>query len=287
MKDKLSIMPYLLMVLLFLSNGVIAKSVASPKQMYAPYARLLTSYVSNDGLVDYAGMQAAQSKDCKVTLLNSAIWKIQSLDKKNYNGFDNNDKIAFWINAYNLFTLKAIVDHYPINAKGTSALIYPKNSIRQIPGVWDKLTFTVLGVAQTLNDIEHEILRKQFTKPQIHMALVCGAMSCPRLRNEPYIGNQLDNQLDNQTIRFMNDDTKFVLDKKNKVIAISKIFHWFGKDFVTSSGKQALLNGQNEMNTAVLRYIASYLSNNDRDFVLHQKLKVKYLKYNWQLNQQR
>jgi hypothetical protein len=132
MNHKKIITPYLITIFILLCNGVTTMGDETSKKFYATYATLLATYVSPDGLVDYAGLLAERSAKNKASLLERGIANVQSLDEKKYRGFDDDQKVAFWINAYNLFTLKAIVYHYPIKAKGTSALIYPKKSIEQI-----------------------------------------------------------------------------------------------------------------------------------------------------------
>src|SRR3990172_4988462 len=114
---------------------------------YENYAHVLRTYIDDRGMVDYKNLQ-------------------QGRDKK---------RIAFWINSYNALTLEAILNHYPIRPSVLKSLVYPQNSIRQIPGVWDELQFSVVGRAVTLNQIEHEFLRKEFNEPRIHFALVCAS----------------------------------------------------------------------------------------------------------------
>ena len=141
--------------------------------------------------------------------LDEFVTAFGRLDEKVYEKWDEKAKIAFWLNAYNAFTLKAIIDNYPIKSSFFRSRVYPKNSIRQIPGVWDKIPFTVMGQDLTLEHIEHKILREGFDEPRIHMALVCAAIGCPPLRNEPYLGEELDDQLDDQTRRFLANQEKF------------------------------------------------------------------------------
>ena len=140
--------------------------------------------------------------------------------------------IAFWINAYNSLTLVAIIDHYPIKPTVVRSLVVPQNSILQIPGVWTKLKFPMMGGEVTLDSIEHENLRPNFNEPRIHMALVCAAMGCPRLLNRPYDAHELDSQLDNQTMIFLSNPKKFRIDKESNSVYLSSIFKWFGEDFV-------------------------------------------------------
>ena len=156
------------------------------------YAAILSGYVDEAGLVDYAGLKANGE------LLEAWVASLDGLDREVYEGWTDKEKIAFWINAYNGLTLKLIVDHYPIESSRLRSLVLPKNSIMQIPGRWKKVSFDVMGDPVTLDEIEHAVLRGKFTEPRIHVALVCAALSCPELRGEPFEAAALDDQLDDQ-----------------------------------------------------------------------------------------
>jgi len=186
-----------------------------------------------------------------------------------YEAWPRADKIAFWINTYNAYTLKAILDHYPIKPNWRASLRYPKSSIRQVPGVWDKLKFRVMGRELTLDGMEHDILRKQFNEPRAHMALVCASLGCPVLRPEPYTGAALDAQLDDQARRFLADPAKFRLDREKGAAYFSPIFKWFAEDFEPSAAA----------------FMARYVSAQDRAFLESGEFKVKWLDYGWALNE--
>ena len=138
---------------------------------------------------------------------------------------------------------------------------YPTEGIRKIPGAWKKLTFPVLGKERTLDEIEHRILRRKYAEPRIHMALVCAAKSCPRLRNEPYVGARLDRQLDDQSRDFLALPDRFRVDEE--YARISPIFKWFKRDF-----------------ESVPAFIQQYSGQDISD------LKIKYQPYDWSLNEQ-
>jgi len=157
------------------AGTAVGSAAASHEFSVDPYAKALTSYVDDKGMVDYRGLKADHAA------LDDFTASIAHLDPKVYEGWSERQKIAFWINVYNALTLKAIIDHYPIQASYLKSLIYPQNSIRQIPGVWDKLSFPVMGRNMTLDHIEHAMLRAGFDEPRIHVALVCGAKGCPPL----------------------------------------------------------------------------------------------------------
>ena len=247
---------------------------------YDDYAEVLKSYVDNKGMVNYKQLKANRAK------LDSFARQLSKLDDQTYMKWSNNEKIAFWINAYNGLTLKAIIDNYPIKSSFLKSRIYPKNSIRQISGVWDKRKYNVMGKARTLEHIEHEILRKQFKEPGIHVALVCAAMGCPPLRNKPYVGDELKEQFDVQSRRFFSDPKKFSIDRNGGKVSLSPIFKWFGSDFIGKYGMRKTLPRLNENETAVINYLSRILGEDDRDYLLKGNFKIKYLSYDWSLNEQ-
>ena len=254
------------------------------------YAAVLDAHVNDRGMVDYAGLKANRGR------LDKAVRAMAALDLETYRGWNEDRRLAFWINAYNALTLKVIVDRYPIEAGLLSGLAYPKNSIRQIPGVWTKIEFLVMGRKLTLDEIEHAIMRGQdkkrvetfgrFDEPRIHMALVCAAMSCPPLRGEPFRGDELDAQLDDRTKRFLADAKKFRIDRDAGVVHLSSIFKWFGGDFApTYTPKAGFESGGDAAERAVLRFVAGYLPKEDADYLKRGDYDVKYLDYDWSLNE--
>lgn len=245
------------------------------------YAAILISYVDDHGMVDYKGLKANRKP------LDTFVLSLSRLDLKLYEGWNDKEKIAFWINAYNALTLKAIIDHYPIQASLLKSFVYPKNSIRQIPGVWDKLKFAVMGTDMTLDGIEHETLRAKFNEPRIHVALVCAARGCPPLRNEPYTGAKLDSQLDDQAAKFLKNPEKFRIDRNNQKVYLSPIFDWFGQDFVKTYGTDKEFSGFSEKERAVLNFVGRYLAPADKAYLLKGGFSIEYLKYDWSLNEKK
>jgi len=167
-------------------------------------------------------------------------------------------KLAYWINAYNAFTVKLIVNHYPV-----ASIKDIKNGIPFINSVWDINFFKIGGEKMDLNEIEHSILRKEFEEPRIHFAIVCASGSCPRLLNEAYEAKTLEEQLTLQANNFVNDNSKNEIEAQE--IRISSIFKWFSGDFTE--------------NGTIQEFIRPY---SERDF--SSTAKVKYLDYDWSLN---
>ncbi|MBI1953869.1 MAG: DUF547 domain-containing protein [Candidatus Omnitrophica bacterium] len=243
------------------------------------YDRVLKEHVV-DGRVDYARLQANREG------LDRYVASLAELQPRVYGTWNEPTKIAFWINAYNAITLKVVLDHYPIR-RGLSpaGLAFPANSIRQIPGVWDRITHPVMGRPTTLDAIEHEILRGQFREPRIHMALVCAAKGCPPLRAEAYEGKHLNAQLDDQTSRFLASPAKFRMDRKQGVVWLSPIFQWFGDDFLKAFGVPEGFEDHAGSERAILAFVSRYVKSEDQSFLKTENYRVAYLGYDWSLNE--
>ncbi len=182
-----------------------------------------------------------------------------------------------------MFALKLIVDNYPIKpSEGKTR--YPANSIRQIPGAWEHQKFKALGRDVTLDEIEHKILRADFKEPRIHMALVCGAMSCPKLRREPYTGEELHAQLEEQALAFLFDLRKFHIDREAAEVWASPIFDWFMDDFLPDASKNYPRHVAAQKSLAA--FASKYVSAEDAKYLQEGKYVVKYFEYDWTLNEQ-
>jgi hypothetical protein len=253
------------------------------KPAYDDYAVVLARHVDDNGLVDYAGLKKARAP------LDGFVKGLARADRAAYDSWPAAERIAWWINAYNALTLRAVIDHYPIEGAvtgGTGAgSDYPQNSIRRIPGVWDKLEFEVMATRMTLDHIEHKILRAGFKEPRIHAALVCAAISCPPLRREPFTGARLDNQLDDQVRRFLSRRGSFQIDREKGAVHLSSIFDWFGEDFAGFAGAVSVAGGLGAKEKAVLGFAAKYLDGGDRDYIAAGKYTVTYTPYDWTLNE--
>lgn len=242
--------------------------VAAQSFNYQDYAQILQQYVNSQGRVNY---EALKNNRQQLDKFNQAIGAVSP---DTYNSWPEKEQIAFLVNAYNSLTLEAIIDNYPVK------------SIRNIPGVWKRKKFPVMGQEMTLDQIEHQILRQNFDEPRIHLALVCAAISCPKLRIEPYIGEKLDFQLDEQTRIFLANPNHFRVDDSSQTVYVSSIFKWFGQDFEKSYGKTENLSNLNRKETAFLNFFSQYLSPFESDYLTKGGYKVKYLNYDWSLNTQ-
>jgi len=260
LKVKKVVFPVLGMVILF-SMSSYAESVE-----FTRLGQMLHRYIRN-GLVDYQGIQKSTE------LFNQALDQFQNVRDSDYKNWTRNEQEAFWINAYNITVVKTIIEHYPLQKALTwKAILYPSNSIQQIPNVWNRPALEVFGEKVSLNHIEHEILRKEFQEPRIHFALVCASLGCPVLRSEPYLADKLDLQLNDQISAFLADPKKFRYNPDADTLYLSPIFKWFKKDFEQVGGITSFLN--------------VHLPG-DVGKSISGKTKIKWLDYDWSLNERK
>lgn len=247
---------------------------------HSAYATVLTNFV-HDSRVDYAALQIGRET------LDRYIGQLSEVSAEEFADWPREERIAYLINAYNAMMMRIVIDHYPIKAGSFFSLkrhTHPNNSVRQIPGVFDGIHYRVAGEEMTLDDIEHGHLRPEYDEPRVHFALVCAAVSCPPLREEPFEGARLDEQLDEQGRTFLNDPRQNRIERERGRVYLSKIFDWFGDDFGTylpASG----YNG-NDKARAVLAFVSRYLLSRDVEYLKNERYKVEHLDYDWTLNDQ-
>lgn len=282
MKDKTGNPPRRIKMiwLLLVLPGILSADQPTDTLSYESYNQTLQTFVDDMGMVNYKGLKK------KPDTLNRFVRTLSKTQQTDYDQWPESDKIAFWINAYNGLTLKVVIDHYPIQSSWLRSRFYPKNSIRQIPGVWDEISFDVMGRDLTLEHIEHKILRAKFNEPRIHAALVCAAMGCPPLRNEPYTGQKLDEQLNRQMQLFLAHRAKFKINREKGKVYLSPIFEWFAEDFVSENAPSKNIGQLDTQESAVIRAIASHLEDPFKQFLISGQYKLKYLEYDWSLNEQ-
>ncbi len=235
---------------------------------YKDYETILRSYVNDAGLVDYLALQANAQP------LEDFVAKLGAISPSSYDAWSEPDKIAFLINAYNAITLESIIKQRPL-----------KGSIKDIFGVWNFNKHQVAGKSLTLDNIEHDILRKDFQEPRIHAALVCAAISCPLLRQEPYRGERLNEQLEDQVNQWLSSDHGLKIDRTQNKVAISALFKWFGEDWQAKYNSSDKFTGSDK-ERAALNFISRYVSSEDRDYLAAGNYQVEYLDYDWSLNRQ-
>ena len=227
----------------------------SPRFDHSAFDALLKQHVDEHGFVDYAGLASDASKlDGYIAALRGAP----------FDALGRNEKLAFLINAYNAFTLRLILDNLPID------------SIKDIPGRkrWDAVRWRVGGYTWSLNQIEHEQIRPNFAEPRIHFALVCAAVGCPKLRNEAYAAKRLEEQLADQLRYAHTHDRWFRFDASANAVYLTKLYKWYGGDFKQIAG-------------SVLDFAARSSHTLKQALASGKKPKIKWLAYDWALNDKR
>lgn len=226
------------------------------ENLHTVWGELLTAHVV-DGRVDYQGFKNNEIR------LDGYLETLNATDPAS---LTEAERLAFYINAYNAYTVKLILENYEDGK--------PVRSIKSIGGLfqspWSIQFARVGGEELTLDNIEHDIIRPGFNEPRVHFAVNCASVSCPPLLNEPYTGSELESQLELNTIRFLNDKNFNYI--SGNTLYVSKIFKWFGEDF------------NNEISGFVGRYARGELLAGIQ--AAGESLKVKYLDYDWSLNSQ-
>ncbi len=207
------------------------------------WAELLTKYVSDKGIVNYKGFK--QDKKSLKKYLDQLSNNLPDQD------WNKSKKLAYWMNAYNAFTVKLIIDHYPVQ------------SIKDIKDPWDARFFKLGKKWYNLNEIEHKILRKM-GEPKIHFGINCASYSCPKLSNKAFTEQNVNKELQKLAIHFINDPNKNTITPTK--VQLSKIFSWFGKDFKTEGTLIDFLNQYSE-----IKIKPNAIKN--------------FKKYNWNLNE--
>ncbi len=224
-QPKRSRLSRLVMACVVIIEGLISSStVLASSLQWDEYDHLLKTYVVSGATagvtlnqVDYSGL--GQDQEFAKLVEDLAAFPLQELDSRD-------ETLAFYINAYNILTLKVVIDNWPLESiKDVGNIFRP---------VWKHAAGVIDGNSVSLHEIEHERLRKM-NEPRIHFAIVCASVSCPDLRMEAYRAEKLGEQLDSQVRDFLNNPGKGLQLSGNRA-KISQIFDWFEQDFKTGGG---------------------------------------------------
>lgn len=225
--------------------------------VHSAFARVLDRFVSTNG-VDYAGLKA-QPAD-----LDAYLDEVARVSGPDFEEWSRPQRLALLINLYNAATLKLVVDHHPVTG------------IRKIGGwltsPWELPVVRLWGRTNSLDWLEHGIIRPRYAEPRIHFAVVCAAKGCPPLRTEPFIAERLDAQLDDQTRRFLAQRDKNRLDVATRTLHLSPIFKWYRGDFeIDGDGLQ--------------QFLRPYFSEAEVPVLDDPKLRIRFTDYDWSLNE--
>ena len=239
-----------------------ARQVSMDQIDHSVWDALLHKYVDENGMVDY---RTWKNNDADVQQLDAYLHTLSSAGT--HLPATRETQLAFWINAYNAVTVRGILREYPTTSiRNHTAKVFGYN-------IWQDLQLYVGGQAVSLDQIEHETLRKM-KEPRIHFAIVCASVGCPRLLNEAYVADRVSEQLATNSRDFFARSQNFQYDADRGRFAMSSILSWFAEDFGSSQAEQ-------------LRTIAPWLPSEAAQQAAQQSsVQVKYLDYNWNLNDQ-
>jgi len=223
---------------------------------YKQYDQLLKSNVK-DGLTNYKSIKE------KPESLNSYIDTLEKVDEPSFNTWSENQRLTYFINLYNAATIKLIVDNYPVKSI--------KDINKEGQGPWKLEVINLFGKNISLDALEHEIIKQNYNEPRVHFALVCAAVGCPKLPNEPFVASTLNQQLDNRTKLFLSEKDKDYIDENQKTVYLSSIFDWFAQDF-------------NKTHGSVLGFVKEYLPAEEAKKI-NSDYSLKFSEYDWNLNE--
>ena len=259
--------------LMMLAGGAYARSQeakAPPAAMdYAPLERLLAAHVDAHGFVDYVSLKQDRGD------LDRMIDEIERASPARAPELfpSRESRLAYWINAYNAWILRIVVDHYPISSI---------TRIGHVPySAFFVMRVTLGGRKMTLHALEDNVIRAGFHDPRIHFAINCASRSCPPLARQVYRPETLDRELDQAARAFINDNRQVTLDEAGRRIVLSKIFDWYASDFKEAAAAKSHHAG------TVVDYLRIY-STPERLKLLDKLSGVKpaYHDYDWSLNGQ-
>ncbi len=258
--------------------GPAAAAAGAPARVvdWSDWARVLRA-VDSRGRVDYATLVRERAR------LDAVVEAIARAPREALEAAPRAERMAFHLNAYNALVLRLVVDHWPPDPGENAA--WPARSIRNIPGAFDGVRFTVAGEAMTLDHLENAVIRPAYRDPRVHAALVCAARSCPPLRATPFTADSLEAQLDDQARRFVRDPSHVRVDAAAGVVHLSPIFDWFADDFAAFAPDRRTPPDVPERLAGVARFLVAYLPEGPaREAVAHGGWRAEWLEYDWTIN---
>ena len=256
------------------SPGARSQASALADTLHRPLDQILDTNV-RDGFVYYRALKSERGRlDRYAGSLNVAPGV--------YDAWPREEKMAFWVNAYNAFVLQTVVDRYPM--RGASPR-YPAGSIRQIPGAFETTRHRAAGRSVTLDEIEKTIV-PEFKEPRLQLALGRGAVGSGRLRSEAYTGSRIMEQLASIQKEFVSEQTMLKVDRSAGEVSLTPILSWHEGAFVAAYDKGATgpFAQRSPIERAALAFIAPNLLPLERDLLEKNQFKVTYHAFDWRLN---
>ena len=242
--------------------------------LHRPLDQILDVSV-RDGLVYYRALRSERGRlDRYAASLN--------VPAATYGGWSREQQMAFWINAYNAFVLQTVIDRYPIRGISKD---YPPNSIRQIPGAFERIKHRAAGRSVTLDEIEKSVL-PPFKEPRVYLALGRGAVGSGRLRSEAYTGARLMQQLDAIQQEFVSEQPMVRIDRGAGQVSVTPIVSWHDAEFIAAYDKDPTgpYAQRSAIERAIIAFLAPRLLPLEKEFLQKNEFKVTYHPFDWRLN---
>lgn len=257
---------------------------AAPKQdpepvkvdaLHRPFDEILDLYV-RDGMVYYFALRQERGK------FDRYVQALGDVGADTLKGWSRERQLAYWINAYNAFVLRTVIDSYPIRGRSSD---YPANSIRQIPGAFERRTFRAGGRALTLDAIEKDVIA-DFGDARALLALTRGAMGGPRLKSEAFTADRLDSQLETMASELVTRRELVFVDISNGVLSVNPLFSWREAAFARSLAAKApaIYASRSPLEKAVLALIDSQLVRSEAEFLRKNTFRMAFHDFDWKLN---
>ena len=242
--------------------------------IHRPFDEMLDIYV-RDGLVYYRALQLERGR------FDRYVQSLADTSADTIKGWEPERQLAFWINAYNAFVLRTVIDHYPIRGKAKE---YPSNSIRQIPGAFERRTHRAGGRTLTLDALERDVIAP-FGDPRALFALGRGANGGGRLKSEAFTSARLDAQLTTMTSELVTRRELVFVDVSNEVLSVSPIFSWREGAFTKLADRApAVFQSRSPLERAVLFMIDPLLVPNESEFLRKNTFRMAFHEFDWSLN---
>jgi hypothetical protein len=241
-------------------------------QAASPFDEILDLYV-RDGMVYYQALKTERSKfDAYINRLAG-----ESTDR-----MSGDERLAFWLNAYDALVLRTVIDHYPIHGRSAE---YPANSIRQIPGAFEQVAHRVARRSVTLDQIEQTIL-SEFHDPRVYLALGRGSLDGGRLRSEAFNPARIQSQLAEAASECVSRVPCMQLDRNLGTLAVSAVFSWREKDFVAAFAPTAapVFANRSPIERAVIAFLQPRLLASEKELLDANAFRVVFRPYDWTLN---
>lgn len=196
--------------------------------------------------------------------LDTYLAELSGVAKSTYDSWTENQKMAFLLNAYNGYTIRLILNNYPVK------------SIKKIGGLfsspWKQKFFKLFGEEKHLDGIEHDMLRKDFKEARVHFGVVCASIGCPQLRKDAFTPDKVREQLEAGAVAFLSDTSRNRWNKEKGELELSNIFKWFSEDFT----KEA---------PSVGAWVSKRMSKDPAEIEKISNAKISHLDYDWNLNE--